>query len=49
MLLHFGRKTKMELFDTHSHYNDGQFDIDREEVIKSVYKAGVTRLAVVRG
>ncbi len=34
----------MELFDSHSHYNDEQFDVDREEIIKEVYDAGVTKL-----
>ena len=33
----------MELFDTHSHYNDEKFDEDREEIIKSTYESGVTR------
>ena len=34
----------MELFDTHAHYNDEKFDLDREDVIKSIYESGVTRL-----
>ena len=34
----------MELFDSHSHYNDEKFDNDREKVIKQVYDSGVTRL-----
>ena len=34
----------MELFDTHAHYNDEKFEIDRDEVIQNVYKSGVTRL-----
>ena len=34
----------MELFDSHAHYNDEKFDIDREEVIDEVYKSGVTKL-----
>ena len=33
----------MELFDTHSHYNDEKFDIDRESIIKSTYEAGITK------
>ena len=33
----------MELFDTHSHYNDEKFDEDREEIIKDTYKSGVTK------
>ena len=34
----------MQLFDTHAHYNDSKFDIDREEVINKVYNSGVTKL-----
>lgn len=34
----------MELFDTHAHYNDEKFDIDRESVIKEIHHSGVTRL-----
>lgn len=37
----------MKLFDTHSHYNDEQFDKDREEVIKLIYEAGVKNTVVV--
>lgn len=37
----------MELFDTHSHYNDKQFDSDRDEVIKAIYEAGVKNTVVV--
>ena len=33
----------MEFFDTHAHYDDTQFDNDREEVIKKIYKSGVTK------
>lgn len=33
----------MELFDTHSHYNDEKFDIDREEIIKDTYEFGITK------
>ncbi len=33
----------MELFDTHSHYNDEKFDMDRDEIIKQTYNSGVTR------
>lgn len=33
----------MELFDTHSHYNDEKFDEDREKIIKDTYEAGVTK------
>ncbi len=33
----------MELFDTHSHYNDEKFDEDREQIIKDTYESGVTK------
>ena len=33
----------MELFDTHSHYNDEKFDEDREQIIKNTYESGVTK------
>ena len=33
----------MELFDTHSHYNDEKFDKDREQIIKETYEDGVTK------
>ena len=34
----------MEVFDSHSHYNDEKFDVDRNNVIKENYKNGVTML-----
>lgn len=34
----------MELFDSHAHYNDEKFKEDREEVLKEIYKSGVTKL-----
>lgn len=37
----------MEFFDSHAHYNDEQFDEDRWEIIKKIYKDGVTRLVTV--
>ncbi len=37
----------MELFDTHCHYNDEKFDEDREEIIKLIYEAGITKAVVV--
>ncbi len=37
----------MKLFDTHAHYNDEQFDEDREEIIKKVYEAGIENIVVV--
>lgn len=33
----------MELFDTHSHYNDEKFNEDREKIIKDTYEAGITK------
>lgn len=34
----------MELFDSHAHLDDEKFDSDREEVIKLIKQAGITRL-----
>ena len=33
----------MEIFDTHAHYDDESFDVDREDVLKKIYNAGVTK------
>lgn len=33
----------MKFFDTHAHYDDEKFDIDREEVLTNIYNAGVAR------
>ena len=33
----------MELFDSHSHYNDEKFNEDREQIITETYESGVTR------
>lgn len=33
----------MELFDTHSHYNDEKFEEDRQEIIEETYQNGVTK------
>ena len=33
----------MELFDSHAHYDDEKFDDDRDEIIKEIYKSGVTK------
>ena len=33
----------MELFDTHSHYNDEKFELDRDTIIDKTYKAGITK------
>jgi TatD DNase family protein len=34
----------MELFDTHTHYNDEKFEKDLNEIIKATYDFGVTKL-----
>ena len=36
----------MELFDSHSHYNDEKFNEDRDEIIKTVKEFGVTKFIV---
>ena len=33
----------MEFFDSHAHYNDERFDEDREQIINSTYKSGITK------
>lgn len=33
----------MEYFDSHMHIDDEKFDLDREEIIKKIYNAGVTK------
>ncbi len=33
----------MEFFDTHSHYNDEKFDVDREEIINQTYTENITK------
>lgn len=33
----------MELFDSHAHYDDEQFDCDRYDLINQIYNSGVTR------
>ena len=33
----------MELFDTHAHYNDEKFDIDRKEIIEATFESGITK------
>ena len=37
----------MEFFDTHSHYNDEKFDIDREEIIKDTFASGITKFMCI--
>ncbi len=36
----------MNLFDTHSHYNDEKFDLDREEMIRETLRSGVSNFIV---
>lgn len=36
----------MNLFDSHSHYNDSKFDIDRDEIIKETLASGVSNFIV---
>ena len=33
----------MEFFDSHSHYNDEKFDLDREEIIKLTKEEGISK------
>lgn len=35
---------QMEYFDSHAHYNDEKFSIDREEVMKNLYQQNVTKI-----
>lgn len=37
----------MEFFDSHSHYNDEKYDVDREGILKEIYKEGITRTVCV--
>lgn len=34
----------MQIFDSHAHYNDEKFEEDREEILKEIYRSGVTKL-----
>lgn len=36
----------MELFDSHAHYNDEKFELDREEILEKIKQAGVTKCIV---
>ena len=31
----------MELLDSHAHYNDEKFDLDREQIIESIHNSGI--------
>lgn len=37
----------MEFFDSHSHYNDESFDLDREELIKETLKENITKMMCI--
>lgn len=37
----------MELFDSHSHYNDEKFNEDLNEIIKATYDSGVTKFMCI--
>ena len=37
----------IEFFDSHSHYNDGKYDEDREEILNHILKEGITRTVCV--
>lgn len=37
----------MEFFDSHSHYNDESFDLDREELIENTLKEDITRMMCI--
>lgn len=37
----------MEFFDTHSHYNDEVYDVDRKEIINAIYNEGITKTVVI--
>lgn len=41
------RSKVMEFFDSHAHYNDEKFDLDREKVIKDIYEDGITKMVTV--
>ena len=38
----------MKFFDSHAHYNDEKYDIDRKELINSIYEDDVTRIVCAR-
>lgn len=37
----------MEFFDSHSHYNDEAYNEDREEILKAIYKEGITKTVTI--
>lgn len=36
----------IEYFDSHAHYNDQQYDVDRDDLIKKMYEEGITKIIV---
>ncbi len=36
----------MEFFDSHSHYNDEKFDVDRNDILTKIKQAGITKVVV---
>lgn len=34
----------MDFFDSHAHYNDEKFDIDRDKLLKNLYKEGIKNI-----
>ena len=34
----------MEFFDSHAHYNDEKFDLDRDELLNNIYNSGTTKI-----
>ncbi|MDO5555482.1 MAG: TatD family hydrolase [Clostridia bacterium] len=34
----------MEFFDSHAHYNDEKFDLDQEEILKTIYNSGISKI-----
>ena len=42
-LLEIGEKM-IELFDSHAHYNNPQYDLDRDKVIKKAFADGITKI-----
>lgn len=37
----------MKIFDTHAHYSDEKYDVDREELLKKMYNDGVDRVTLI--
>ena len=37
----------MEFFDSHAHYNDEKYDLDRNHIINSIYNENITRMVCV--